>query len=52
MLEKEGMDISHLRVEDGATCLRKMELRNGVDRVHLDAVEGVMENYEQTTGIL
>ena len=24
MLEKEGMDISHLRVEDGATCLQKM----------------------------
>ena len=46
MLEKEGMDISHLRVDDGATCLQKMELRNGADRVHLDAVEGVMENYE------
>lgn len=48
MLKREEMDISHLRTEAGTTCLQKMELKNGTDRVHLDAVEGVMENYELT----
>lgn len=48
MLEKEGMDVSHLRVEEGDTCIQKMALKNGVDRVHLEAIEGVMENYALT----
>lgn len=48
MLEKEKIDVSHLHVINGETCLQKMDLRNGTDRVHLDAIEGVMENYELT----
>ncbi|MDD3138977.1 MAG: fructoselysine 6-kinase [Lachnospiraceae bacterium] len=45
MLEKEGIDVSHLHVKEGSTCLQKMDLIDGIDRVHLDAVEGVMEDY-------
>jgi len=48
MLEKEGIDVSHLRVEEGETCLQKMDLIDGVDRVHLEAMEGIMEHYELT----
>ena len=50
MLEKEGIDVSHLRVEEGETCLQKMDLIDGVDRVHLEAIEGIMEHYELTEG--
>ncbi|MBQ9092328.1 MAG: fructoselysine 6-kinase, partial [Anaerotignum sp.] len=44
-LQGEGMDISHLRTEEGDTCITRMELRNGTDRVHLDSIDGVMETY-------
>lgn len=47
-LKAEGMDISHLRTEPGATCITRMELRNGTDRVHLDSVDGVMADYRIT----
>lgn len=47
-LSAEGMDISHLRTEPGDTCVMRMELRNGVDRVHLGSVDGVMEHYAIT----
>lgn len=47
-LAAEGMDISHLRTEAGSTCITRMELRNGTDRVHLDSVDGVMEHYAIT----
>lgn len=47
-LDAEGIDISHLRTESGATCITRMELRNGTDRVHLDSVDGVMEHYAVT----
>ncbi len=47
-LAAEGIDISHLRTEPGQTCITRMELRNGTDRVHLDSVDGVMADYALT----
>ena len=40
-LAAEGFDISHLRVEDGDTSVMLMALKDGVDRVHLEAIDGV-----------
>ncbi len=37
-LAAEGLDISHLRVEDGDTSVMLMALKDGVDRVHLEAM--------------
>ena len=48
VLEKEGIDISHLRTEEGQTCRMRMELKNGTDRVHLESIDGVMEHYAIT----
>lgn len=48
ILSKENIDISHLRTEEGATCLTRMALKNGTDRVHLDSIDGVMEHYALT----
>ena len=48
MLEKENIDVTHLHVKKGKTCFQKMDLKNGTDRVHLEAVEGVMSDYELT----
>lgn len=45
-LLKEKIDISHLRTEEGETCKMMMDLKNGVDRVHLEEIEGVMADYE------
>ena len=47
-LAAEGLDISHLRTEDGPTCITRMELKNGTDRVHLESIDGVMETYAIT----
>ena len=47
-LSAEGIDISHLRVEEGQTCVMLMDLKNGTDRVHLEAIDGVMEHYALT----
>lgn len=47
-LAAEGLDISHLRVEPGDTCVMLMALKNGCDRVHLEAIDGVMENFALT----
>lgn len=44
-LEKEGLDISHLKVGDGPTAITYMDM-DGNDRVHGDYVEGVLENIE------
>lgn len=44
----EGLDISHLRTAEGNTCVTRMELRNGTDRVHLETVDGVMGQYAIT----
>lgn len=42
-IKKEGLDISHLKVGDGPTAITYMDM-NGLDRVHGDYVEGVLEN--------
>lgn len=44
-LSAEGIDISHLRTENGDTCKMMMDLKNGTDRVHLEEIEGVMADY-------
>lgn len=42
-LRKEGLDISHLKVGDGVTAVTYMDM-DGLDRVHGDYVEGVLEH--------
>jgi len=42
-LKKEGLDISHLKIGDGKTAITFMDM-DGLDRVHGEYVEGVMEN--------
>lgn len=44
-LEKEGLDISHLKIGDGPTAITYMDM-DGNDRVHGEYVEGVLENIE------
>ena len=44
-LEKEGLDISHLKIGNGPTAITYMDM-DGNDRVHGDYVEGVLENIE------
>ena len=48
MLQQEGIEISHLHEKEGNTCQMKMNLINGVDRVHLEEVEGVMKDFALT----
>lgn len=48
-LEKEGIDISHLHTVPGDTCRMMMDLKNGVDRVHLQEIEGVMADFALTS---
>lgn len=43
VLKAEGVDISHLKVGDGATAVTYMDM-DGKDRVHGEYVEGVLEN--------
>ncbi len=47
-LSAEGIDITHLRTEEGDTCKMMMDLKNGTDRVHLEEIEGVMGSYALT----
>lgn len=47
-LEKEGIDISHLHTAKGETCKMMMDLINGIDRVHLEAIDGVMLDFKLT----
>jgi fructoselysine 6-kinase len=47
-LKKEGIELSHLRVEAGNTAVIKMQL-NGNDRVHGELIEGVMKDFSLTT---
>lgn len=42
-LKGEGLDVSHLKVEQGPTAITYMTL-NGNDRVHGDYIEGVLEH--------
>lgn len=46
MLTAEGMEISHLHTAHGETCQMQMDLKNGIDRVHLEEIEGVMADFE------
>lgn len=41
-LEKEGLDLSHLKVGEGKTAVTMMAM-DGLDRVHGDYIEGVLE---------
>jgi len=42
-LMAQGLDVSHLKIGDGATAVTYMDM-NGNDRVHGDYIEGVLEN--------
>ena len=42
-LKREDLDLSHFKVSDGPTAVTYMEM-NGLDRVHVKYVEGVLEN--------
>lgn len=42
-LTKEGVDLSHFKVAEGQTAITYMDL-DGLDRVHGEYVEGVLEN--------
>ena len=42
-LTEEGLDVSHLKVGDGATAVTYMNM-NGNDRVHGEYIEGVLEH--------
>lgn len=42
-LSKEGVDLSHFKVGEGPTAITYMDM-DGLDRVHGDYVEGVLEN--------
>ena len=42
-LQAEGLDVSHLKTGDGPTAITYMDM-DGLDRVHGDYVEGVLEN--------
>lgn len=42
-LEKEGIDVSHLKVAEGKTAVTYMDM-DGNDRVHGEYIEGVLEN--------
>jgi fructoselysine 6-kinase len=44
-LRAEGLDVSHLKVGHGATAVTYMDM-NGLERVHGDYVEGVLEGME------
>lgn len=46
-LKKYNIDVSHLRVMEGATAVIKMHL-NGRDRVHGERIRGVMDAYRPT----
>ncbi|NLJ30538.1 MAG: fructoselysine 6-kinase [Clostridiales bacterium] len=48
LCEKYGIDTSHIQVRHGSTSVFKMALKNGVDRVHLQNIPGVMEHYVPT----
>ncbi len=42
-LRKEGLDVSRLKIGDGPTAVTEMDM-DGLDRVHGDYIEGVLEN--------
>lgn len=48
LCKEYGIDSSHIQVKEGDTSVFIMELKNGVDRVHVKNIPGVMENYTPT----
>ena len=42
-LQKESIDLSHFKTVEGTTAITYMDM-NGLDRVHGDYIEGVLEN--------
>ena len=48
LCRRYGIDDSHIQVRHGSTSVFKMALKNGVDRVHLQNIQGVMEHYVPT----
>lgn len=44
-LTRQGLDLSYFKVGDGATAVTYMDL-DGLDRVHGDYLEGVLENIQ------
>lgn len=48
VLSNEKIEVSYLEEKDGDTCRMIMALKNGVDRVHMKEIPGVMENYSIT----
>ena len=42
-LQKEGVNLSHFKTSEGSTAVTYMDM-DGLDRVHGDYVEGVLEN--------
>ena len=48
VLEKYQIDTSHMQVKEGKTSLFRMELKENNDRVHIENIPGVMENYVPT----
>lgn len=42
------IDTSHLQVKEGKTSVYRMALKNGVDRVHVENIPGVMADYVPT----
>lgn len=49
LLKTYSIDTSHVQVVEGETSVFRMALKNGNDRVHLENIPGVMENYIPTT---
>lgn len=48
LCKEYSIDIKHLQVRKGSTSIYRMALKNGIDRVHIENIPGVMENYEPT----
>ncbi|MCI8764918.1 MAG: fructoselysine 6-kinase [Lachnospiraceae bacterium] len=42
------IDTAHLQVREGKTSVYRMALKNGVDRVHVENIPGVMADYTPT----
>ncbi len=48
LCSKYQIDTSHLQIREGKTSVYRMALKNGVDRVHIENIPGVMESYIPT----
>ncbi len=46
VLKSFKIDVSHMQIAEGHTSIFRMALRNGVDRVHVENIEGVMKDFK------